>query len=115
MSSLLASYGPESFMMPRINPGSFPQRHGTIRFQNGRSVNFDFTLEELRPREVGKSDDDDMVLVVREQGVTELHATWMATIRGRDAVYEGELAIPVSDRVYDLSRWLNAQLNGEDD
>ncbi len=110
LSPLLAGHGLNRINMPRISPSQM-QRHGIVRFENGVSVNLRFSLESLRPRATWTSDNDDLVLVMREERLTELHGTWLATIKGRDAVYEGELTVPVSPNVDDFSKWLDSSLN----
>lgn len=48
------------------------------------------TLPELRPREIWTSDDDDVVLVLRDRAQTEVEVTYTLTAREYDYVYEGE-------------------------
>lgn len=116
VSSLLgANYGQlGAIAVPRF-PTVAPQRHRIVRFTNGGSVNLRFSLEDIRPRGSWTSDHDDLVLIMREEDVTELDGTWMATIKGRDVVYEGTVTVEVSEDVNDFSKWLDAELNGRDE
>jgi hypothetical protein len=71
---------------------------GPLSFRNGGSVTIDVQVGDLRPRETYATDDDEMVLVVDEAGLTELTGTWKITVRGHHAVYEGTLNVPVVTR-----------------
>lgn len=100
---------PQVLTIARINP----QRHGIVRFKNGGSVDLWFSLESLRPRATWTSDYDEVVLVMREEDLEQLEGKWFATIKGRDAVYEGPVAVEVSPHVSDFSEWLDRYLNGD--
>ena len=113
ISSFLGGYGHfDQITMPRF-PGVAPQRHRVVRFRNGGSVDLRFSLENLRPRGTWTSDYDDFVLVTRQENIPKLEGKWMATIRGRDAVYEGTVTVEVSPQVSDFSKWLDSELNSE--
>lgn len=77
---------------------SLPSIPGPLSFRNGGSVTIDVQIGDLRPRETYTTDNDEMVLVVDEAGLTELTGTWKITVRGHHAVYEGTLNVPVVTR-----------------
>jgi hypothetical protein len=94
---------------------SMPSIPGPVSFRNGGSVTIDVQVGDLRPRETYTTDDDEMVLVVDEAGLTELTGTWKITVRGHHAVYEGTLNVPVVTRdITDVMQRLVAQ-DGDDD
>ena len=57
-------------------------------------MTIDVQVGDLRPLETYTTDDDEMILVVDEAGLTELTGTWKITVRGHHAVYEGALGDP---------------------
>lgn len=88
---------------------------GVVRYKNGGSVSLDFTLEALRPRAAWTSDDDDFLLITRDPELTEFRGTWEATVRGHNAVYEGELVVEANTKVNDFSTWITNQLAADKD
>lgn len=66
-----------------------------VTFRNSGSVSIDIHVGDLRPRKVFETDDDDLVLVVRDYEMAAIRGTWQATVRDRDEVFEGELVVPV--------------------
>jgi hypothetical protein len=98
-----------------VPPTSFHPRHGVVRFENGGSVDLRFSLEELRPRAIDTSDDDDFVLILRAESADVLRGTWEATVRGHHAVYQGDLQVTVSSKVDDVSGWLTRCFEEDED
>ncbi|MBB6174853.1 hypothetical protein HNR23_004913 [Nocardiopsis mwathae] len=66
-----------------------------ISFENGGSTTLRLELPALRPQTTHNSDDDEVVLVVRDADLPEIPGHWRITARGHHRVYEGELTIPV--------------------
>lgn len=97
-------------VLPNVSGIARGPRYGSVKFKNGGSVDLTFSFESLRPRGVRHSDDDDFVLIVRKEGLQQLTGRWMATIKGRDAVYEGELSVTVAQEPGVFTKWVDRQL-----
>lgn len=70
----------------------------TVNFRNGGSVNIDVHVGDLRPRQVYRTEEDELALVVDGDDLTELSGIWKITARGHHAIYEGRLVVPVEHR-----------------
>lgn len=86
--SLASSYA----YMPSVT--SLP----SVNFRNGGSVNIEVQVGDLRPRQVYRTDEDELALVVDEEDLPELSGTWKITARGHHAVHEGGLVVPIEHR-----------------
>lgn len=76
----------------------FPSRssvHHGVSFENGGSTTLQLELPVLRPHATHNSEDDEVVLVVRDADLGEITGRWRITARGHHRVYEGELRVPV--------------------
>ena len=71
-----------------------PSLPSSISFRNDGSVTVNVDVGDLRPLHTYRTDDD-LVLVVDDENRTELNGTWKITARGHNAVYEGNLVMPV--------------------
>jgi hypothetical protein len=67
----------------------------SISYRNGGSVTLDLTVGDLRPRGVYESEEQEIVLVVEDASIGEIHGTWELTARGHNQVYTGDLVVPV--------------------
>lgn len=67
----------------------------SISYRNGGSVTLDLTVGDLRPRGVYVSEEQEIVLVVEDPSMAEIHGTWEFTARGHNQVYTGDFAIEV--------------------
>lgn len=77
-SSILGTYTPPS-----------------VSFRNGGSVDLDLDLGELRPLGSYESEDEEFVLVVADASLASIHGTWQLTARDHNAVFTGEIEVPV--------------------
>jgi hypothetical protein len=77
-------------------PSISPYIPSTISYTNGGSVTINLNVGELRPRGTFQSEQDEIVLVVMDQGLTTIKATWELTARDHNEVYGGEIALDVA-------------------
>jgi hypothetical protein len=80
--------------LPMHRPGaSYPVKYG----HNGDGdLEVTITLPELRPRKLWLSDDDDVVLALRDTDLNEVKVTYTATAYEYNDLFEGEpIAVPV--------------------
>ncbi len=103
-----------NFHVPNVQP--IPQnftprsQYGIVKFENGGSVNLTCVEKDLRPLGKALSDDDDLVLIARDKNATEFRGTWTVTARGHNAVYKGDLVVPVTIKTADFTEWMRRQL-----
>lgn len=101
-------YGPlmgTHFPIDRYIPHVTPSSHGVVRFNNGGSIDLDFELDRLRPLATDYTEASFILFVEarHHSDVESIHATWTATDKTHDEVYEGSFDIPVSEQVIDLT------------
>ena len=93
---------------PPYNPLMGPAVAPTLRFAHAKDypvawrhnddgdLEVTITLPELRPYPERRSDDDDIVLVLRDVNLDEVKVTYKATAHGYGDVFEGEpITVPI--------------------
>lgn len=85
-----------------LRPANTGPSYGIVRFRNSGSIDLTVQLRELRPLDESTSDNDDVVLVLRDHNLTELRATWKVTAKGYHRVFAGETTVAAGD-IYDFT------------
>lgn len=79
-----------------FRPASYP-----VEWQNcGEDAEVILTPDSFRPDVPWTSDQDDFVLVSRDDTATAVSASWVLTEEGNDKVVTGELTIPTAAPVH---------------
>ena len=77
-------------------PSSIHSYTPSITFKNKGSVLFNLDVGELRPKGTYVSEDEEVVLIVRDRTLTSIHGSWELTARDHNDVYTGEIDIAVT-------------------
>lgn len=97
-----------------VMPYGFPASnfHPRATWKNSESVDWEFSVGQLRPRGVDVSDDEDLVLYTLDSSMTSVDGTWQITARDHHDVYTGTLAIEIGEPL-DLTKALRIILGLE--
>ena len=89
-------YGIAPYIPPPINNRPFYSY--PLKWNNtGKNLHVTVQLGDLRPSTPWVSAGDDLVVISRDEQAATVSGTWKATIRGHHEVYEGTVALPVSE------------------
>ena len=67
----------------------------SVSYKNGGSVALELDVGELRPRGIYESENEELILVVKDEALTGIEATWELTARDHNDVYTGEFTVQV--------------------
>lgn len=81
-------------------------------WQNSGSVDWEFSVDQLRPKGVDASDEGNLALYTDDASVNSVHGTWEITARDHHDVYSGSLEVEVRDPL-DLTHALRLVLGLE--
>lgn len=84
------------------SPQNATRPFSRTRWTNSGSVDWSFSVGQLRPREVKVSDDEELVLCTLDPSMASVHGTWEITARDHHDVFSGSLEVEVGD-VVDLT------------
>jgi len=98
---------PQLFAVPEVDIQPFRPRSLSWSNSNNGSVSLKYHVGDLRPRQLQKCNDSDVVLIYvgnEDVGAT-VAASWSLTARGHHKLYEGKIEVPIHTR-----RDLNSKL-----
>lgn len=92
------SQGPSLGFSPHMLPQSISmQSFSRTQWTNSGSVDWSFTVGELRPREVDRSDDAEFVLYALDPSMPAVQGTWEITARDHHDVYSGHVDVDIGE------------------
>lgn len=85
----------QHMLLPPITASTFPRTSWT----NSGSVDWAFSVGQLRPKEVDTSDDGQLVLYTRDPSMTSVQGAWEITARDHHDVFSGSLDVEVGEPI----------------
>jgi hypothetical protein len=100
------AWGPKatSLAYPMLGMHTLPTFSGPVapnftrtRWTNSGSVDWTFSVGQLRGKEVDTSADDDLVLFTPDASLAEVTGTWSITARDHNDIFEGDLRVTIGE------------------
>lgn len=82
----------------------------SLTWSNSGSVDLDFEIGDLRPQQMWTYDEQEITLLLHNDGGPEIHGTWRLTARDHHQLFTGTVTLPTAEPV-DLTRYLRQSLS----
>lgn len=98
------------YVSPMISMPDLGGHSSSLTWNNSGSVDLDFEIGDLRPRETWTFDEQEIALLLHDDDVSEVRGSWSLTARDHHRLFTGTVTIPAAEPV-DLTPYLRQSLS----